>query len=447
MRLFSPKLELRTLAEICNSPKEFSSSYLLSKLTEDHFNFKPAKVAFKRAIRLMRTKGELPSYHELEVDPVIDEDFREILSNNEYKKKKIKDVNKADDRFQLLDKYRKQRLIYESSKAALDALQGSAVDIDAVMQTMSDQIAVARAAVSTEANLIHIGKNNNSSKLVEEILDGKVEPTIPTGFKTFDDKNGGFFKPAVAILSSNSSGGKSVAALQMAINMYRAGYSTCVLSLEMSKEQYMARFLSNISGIDSNKIFLKRLSKSEKKQIKLAYKKFVLLGKKNGVMWTILAPESGMSLDQLLMTIKPYCYDVITIDYLSLLDEADTDNQARALASITRRCKLFAGHSKCLMVLLAQLSDEGLIKYSRAIKENADHVWTWVYGDTERETHLITIKVDKGRNQICFPFEVQEDYAVMRLTDNGQVRDFDDASTNDSGNHTPDESYLQEDEI
>jgi archaellum biogenesis ATPase FlaH len=450
IKLFSAGLELRTLASLCNAPTGEASVYLLSHLTGDHFHYEPCKVGYKRIVKLMQTRGEVPSYHELEADPVIDEDLREILSANEYKKKRIRDEQKAKDQFDLLESYRKTRVAYFTAKATIDALKQSSVDIDQVILNMGDGLAVARSAVKHQEQLVHIGQGNNSAAIVKEVLYGESEPTIPTGFKTFDQKNGGFFKPAVAILSSNSSGGKSVAALQMAVNMYYSKHSTCVLSLEMSKEQYMARFLSNISGVSATKIFLKTFTKEEEAKIKAAYKKFVLFGKKHNVRWTILAPEQGMTLDQLLMTCKPYGFDVITIDYLSLLEEADVENQARALASITRKCKVFTQSAGCLMILLAQLNEEGLIKYSRAIKENADHVWTWVYGDTERETHLITMRVDKGRNQLCFPFEVTEDYSVMSLIDSGPVKNFnseESMSTSKRKADADDANYLEEDEL
>jgi len=447
IKLFSPRLELRVLAEICNTPKSLATNYLLSRLTPNHFNYEPTVAGFNRIKKLLETTDSIPSYIELESDPTIDEDLREILSANEDKKNKLKDEDRAKSRFEVLDKYRKKREVYFLAKNTIEELKKSSVDIDNLLLKMSDKLAVARAAVNHQDELVHFGKGNNSSGVVKNVLFGESDPTIPTGFKTFDEKNGGFFKQSVAIMSSNSSGGKSVAALQVAVNMYYAGFSTCVLSLEMSEKQYTARFLSNISGVEFSKIIHKKMDKKELKQVTKAYREFVEFGKKNNVRWTILAPKTGLSLDQLLMTVKPYKYDVITIDYLSLLEEADTDNQARALASITRRCKVFTQTAGCLMILLAQLSDEGLIKYSRAIKENADHVWTWTYSDTERETHLITMRVDKGRNQVCFPFEVQEDYARMRLVDTGNVKDFDESTVESNHPNQDDDDYLAEDQI
>jgi len=422
MKLFSSQLELRAIATICSKKKH--SDLLLARLNQEHFHYPPAHAAYERVMKLVRTKGEVPSYSELTVDPVIDEDFRNILAASEYKRP-IRNEQKLVRAFDNLDKYRKIREVYFLSKRALDKLKDPKVDIEEIMSAMSDKLAVARATVEHEEQMCHIGVGNNSTSVVKEILDGDATPTIPTGFKTFDEKNGGFFKGGVAVLSANSGGGKSVGALQLAKNMYEAGFSTCVLSLEMPKEQYMARFLSSISGIFANKIFLKRCSKDEKRKVKRAYKEFVLRGKEKKTRWTILAPNSDMSLDQLLLTCKPYKYDVITIDYISLLKDAAANDQAKALGEIARKCKVFATNTNTLIIILAQLNEEDKVKYARAIVENADHLWTWRYGESERESHQITIKVDKGRNQHCFPFEVTEDFSTMTMVDNGPAKSFD----------------------
>lgn len=422
MKLFAHNLELRAIATICRGGK--NAELFLARLSAKHFHYPPAKTSYERVMNLMRKKGAIPSYHELEVDPVLDEDYRSILSNYE-NRDGLKSAKRIDACFESLENYRKIREVYYATKKALEALEDSKIDVDAVIQNMSDKLASASATVQHAEQLVHIGKGNNSTSVVKNILYGESDPVIPTGFKTFDEKNGGFFKSGVAVLSANSGGGKSVGALQLAVNMYYAGYSTCVITLEMSEEQYMSRFLSNISGVPAARIFLKRLSADDKNKVKTAYRKFVEYGKANNVRWTILSPKGDMSLDQILLTCKPYGFDVVTIDYISLLQDAATENQVRALGDITRKCKVFATSTNSLVIMLAQLNEEDKVKYARAIVENADHLWTWRYGENERETHLLTIRVDKGRNQQCFPFEVTEDFGLMRIEDNGPVRDFD----------------------
>jgi archaellum biogenesis ATPase FlaH len=398
-------------------------------------------------MNLVKKRGEIPSYHELEVDPVLDEDFRRILATNEYAKPLS--IEKTKRSLDTLEKYRKIRDIYAMCTEGLKALKDSSVDVEDLLTKSADKLAIARTALSEGEELTHFGRGNNSTDVVKKILYGKIKTVIPTGFKTFDERNGGFFRTGVAILSANSGGGKSIMALQLAINMYYAGYSTMVLTLEMDKEQYTARFLSNISGVNSTKIFLKKTNDEEKSRIKKAYKKFVLFGKKNKVRWSILAPKNDLPLDKVLLVAKPYGFHVITIDYLSLLPDASVDNQARALAEITRKLKVFVQNTHSLVIALAQLNEEGFIKYARAIKENADHVWTWVYSEAQRESHTITIKVDKGRNQLCFPFDVQEDYSTMKVTDQGPTKDFDeDAISSDSSDDDEESAspFMEEEE-
>lgn len=445
MNLFNTELEIQIVASICKS--EDVARILLPSLTKSHFHFPPAQDAYRRIATLLKKTGEVPSFLELLADPVLDEHTRKIFKSNR-KKKPIKESDTSGC-LESLEKYRKLRDVLDMANKALAALKDSSVDVDDLISKTANRLAVASTALNKGEDLTHFGRGNNSTALVKKILYGKNVPVIPTGFKTFDERNGGFFNTGVAILSANSGGGKSIMALQMAINMYYAGFSTMVLTLEMDEEQYTARFLSNISGVNSTKIFLKKTNDEEKKRIKKAYKKFVLFGKKNKVKWSILAPKNDLPLDKVLLTAKPYGFNVITIDYLSLLPDASVDNQARALAEITRKCKVFAQNTKSLVIALAQLNEEGLIKYARAIKENADHVWTWVYGEAERESHALTIKVDKGRNQLCFPFEVQEDYSTMKVSDQGPSKDFEDDSLAGSSNDDDSEDsspFMEEDD-
>jgi len=71
----------------------------------------------------------------------------------------------------------------------------------------------------------------------------------------------------------------------------------------------------------------------------------------------------------------------------------------------------------CVVVLLAQLSDEGIIRYSKALKEHSSNMWSWIYNSEARESHLINIRQDKARNQKSFDFVLQENFECMRIGD------------------------------
>jgi replicative DNA helicase len=443
MKLFSNTLEMRALALVCRGgPK---SEMFLAQLDIKHFHYPPTKAAFARVLSLLNKKSIIPSFSDIENDPVLDEDFRKILRAFPTKRPKLTKT-RIDTCFEHLDSFRKMREVYYAAKKVIDTLNGNTVDIEALIDDVSGRIAVANSVIKHKENLVHTGRGNNSSGIVREVLYGKGDPVIPTGFKTFDERNGGFFTSAVAVLAANSGGGKSIGALQIALNMYYSRKSTCVISLEMDKEQYYARFLSNISGVDATKIFLKRLTDTERNKIKSAYRAFVNFGKENGVRWSILAPEEDLSLSQILMTTKPYKYDVTTIDYISLLKDAASENQVRALGEITRRAKTYSRMTHSLVIMLAQLNEEDKVKYSKAIVENADHLWTWRYGDNEKENQMFTVKVDKGRNQQCVNFDVSADFSTMKMYDNGPVKGFDGDDQSDDSDivHDSEDMFMED---
>ena len=132
-------------------------------------------------------------------------------------------------------------------------------------------------------------------------------------------------------------------------------------------------------------------------------------------------PDTTLSAISLLM--RPLAFDLIVIDYINLLDRGDTDsnNDASQLAEIARQCKVQAGQTNTAWVVLAQLNEQGSVKYSKAIKENSDYMWSWNYGDAERESHVIDIEQQKSRNSRGFKFSLKELFAFQRFENVGDT--------------------------
>ena len=70
-----------------------------------------------------------------------------------------------------------------------------------------------------------------------------------------------------------------------------------------------------------------------------------------------------------------------------------------------------------MVILCAQLSAEGDIRYSKAIKEHSSVMWAWTYADFNKSNHLIEIITHKARNQKAFNFYLKEDFDKMSFTD------------------------------
>ena len=415
MLLYSKKLELVALYTI--TANNTDSSKLLAKLDSSHFHFPATKTAFNRFIHILRTKSEHMDWVSLTEDPALRDSDRELLNSfdpHSYKTKSVENIANT------LEQFRVGRAVYAMAQSAIEQLKDS-FDGDSLIDSLADKLANARSA-SEDQTLYHIGIGNNTTDKVLEILDqNNKPPVIPTGFATFDSIMGGFPDNGLVILAATTSSGKSTMANQLAININRIGWDVCKVSLEMPYEQELQRFLSNLTGIEHSKIHNKKLSPKEIKIVKKAYKEFVLRSKQEGRRLTIISPTEDMSLTQILMLVKPFNFKVIIIDYISLLKENGNVEQWKHLSDVAREAKRYTLKTGTLIIMLAQLDDDNKIRYSRAVKEHADVVWSWSVTDADRENEKFTVNQTKGRNQGLISFEVSGKFACMQITDAGNM--------------------------
>jgi hypothetical protein len=226
-------------------------------------------------------------------------------------------------------------------------------------------------------------------------------------------------------------GHNSVLALQLAVNMFRAGHKVAYVSMEMSEEEVYERLVSNISGIEFTKILLKKVSMQQEKVIRKAWKQFDKVPPEGeegcDKYFKIWVPTTSVSLSNVINTLAPFHPDVVFVDMINLLEPEDkkVQQQAQQLGDMTRYGKIAANSLGIILVLLAQLNEEDKVKYSRAIVENSNNVWTWFLGEKEKETHFFTVKQSKARNQETFDIPMVEDLAHMSISG----RDPDDEST------------------
>lgn len=425
MLLYSKKLELLALYSITQNNAD--SSKLLAKLDVNHFHFPATKTAFSRFMHILKTKSEHMDWHSLCEDPALKETDRELLNSFDVKAAKTKNV---DNMVNTLEQYRVGRAVYAMTQDAIEALKES-FDADSLIDSLADKLTKART-VTEDQKLFHIGQGNNTTELVKQILDQTSKPpVIPTGFATYDSVMGGFPDNGLVILAATTSSGKSTMANQLAININKIGWDVCKVSLEMPEDQEIQRFLSNQTGIPHKKIHNKQLTPKEIKAVRKAYKEFVEKSKAEERRLTIIAPTEDLSLTQILMLIKPYNFKVIIIDYISLLKENGNVEQWKHLSDVAREAKRYTLKTGCLIIMLAQLDQDNKIRYSRAIQEHADVVWTWSLSDADRENEKFTVNQTKGRNQGLISFEVNGKFECMQLTDGGSMSN-DDGGDEDS---------------
>jgi len=418
MKLLSQLSELTAIRGLCSTNQKVAS-YLLGSLREDHFHSGTGKEVFKRILAVARKTGagKAPEYDDLCTDPAISEQARKQLLK-EIKGKVPKNKVVAKKLHATLESYRKLRVIYFHAQETIEALsENDKVDIEAMVDQMSDKITELRSNTH-EAQFYHMGAGGNMHKLVEDILLGDSEPIIPTGFKAWDDVNGGILRGSFFVIAASSGGGKSTVANQLLKNMADRGYRTCMVPLEMTARATMARTLSSMTGVEVGRIVQGKLTDSEKKKIWKQFKKEDARLVEIDARYSVFVPGEDMTLEEILFVLKPYEYDVICIDYISLLKGIDSDeNSVKQLGATARAGKIFANASDTILVMCAQLTDDGKVKYARAITENADVAWLWAYTDENRETGLLEIRTTKSRNLNPINFSLAHDYSIMRVGD------------------------------
>ncbi len=388
---------------------------LMSRLNESYFRTKQAKESYEYIMGYVRTKGEPPAYKMLCESLKLSAETRDFLQAVEGNPKTLE---AAQQIVETLNGYRKCYLFYEMSKEVLEELEKKKVDIDVLTDRSISLLSEIQTGRDVADSTFHFGKDHNADDLVHKILyDEDDDQIIPTGYKAWDDKNGGLPRGSLVMLCGSTGAGKSQNVVQLGINQARFGYKVTVVPLEMSEEAITTRYMANLSGIDSLKIMRKLLATDEKTFIEEKVKKFKnRTAKKNG-RFTIFKPKSDITIEELIASLHSYNSDVIYIDYISLLKGAAGEDQWRKLGEIARYAAVYADVHKKVVVLLAQVSEEGKIRYSQAVKEHAAVMWSFVATKESKEQGYLKYEVQKSRNQAGNSFSMKIDYSVSRITD------------------------------
>jgi hypothetical protein len=209
----------------------------------------------------------------------------------------------------------------------------------------------------------------------------------------------------------------SALASQLAKFWASIGEKVFLVPLEMSKQEQTGRLLANIAKVDVRNILLHRLTESEKDHVETRTRKFIRSAKAKGGRYTIYKPNEDMTIEEIMAVASTYGPKVVIIDYISLLKGVDDENQWLKLGAIARFCKIYASNNNMIVVLLAQLSDEGKIRYAQAIREHADYAWIFVATKESIENQVINVEQLKGRNVERFPFSLRAELKYMRIGD------------------------------
>jgi hypothetical protein len=209
----------------------------------------------------------------------------------------------------------------------------------------------------------------------------------------------------------------SILANQLTNNQAQMGYHVDITPLEMATKEMVSRTISAQSGKDSIDILLRRLSDADKELVYKRMKRFNRRIAKAGGRLNVFKPRTDMTMEEIMSALHALGSDVTYIDYISLLAGVGGDDAWQKLGEVARFGKIFAEIHNRVVVLLAQVSEEGKIRYSQAIKEHASVAWTFGATEESREKGYLNIDTLKSRNQVRFPFTLKIQYNTTSVSD------------------------------
>ncbi len=195
-------------------------------------------------------------------------------------------------------------------------------------------------------------------KTIEQIqmrMQGGIVSGIATEWDDFNSITSGFQKGDLVILAARPSMGKTAFALNIAQTAAREN-TVAFFSLEMPKEQLLARVLSSTSYVDGYKFKNKSLTKQDWIKLNQAEEQI-------SEMNLFIDDTPSLTLAELMWKAKKlnqqHPLDMILIDYMQLISGpkgSNGDNRQAEVSAISRGLKQLARELNIPVIALSQLS-------------------------------------------------------------------------------------------
>ena len=188
---------------------------------------------------------------------------------------------------------------------------------------------------------------------------------ISSGFKLLDDLLGGLQRSDMLVLAARPSVGKSMFALNLAINAAMNDQKVAIYSLEMGREQIATRMLATQARVNMHSLRMMRLSSSQENRLVDAIGRLSDLS-----IFIDDSPVQGVAemRGKARRLQLEYGLDFIIIDYMQLISNNKGNretNRAQEVSEISRQIKAMARDLKVPVIAISQLS--------RAIEHRQSH--------------------------------------------------------------------------
>lgn len=219
---------------------------------------------------------------------------------------------------------------------------------------------------------------------------------LPTGFSLLDQKIGGAREGKLVVIAGGTSDGKTALALQIATHFANEGHPGSVFSLEMPGEELVQRMACNDQLIESSLWLGRGMTRDESRRFadfcreRKPIKIYDEIERIDEICAAIRLDKGRIGLRWAI------------IDYIQLCEatRGKTDNREREVAMISKALKRLAVNLNITVIALSQLNDDGKLRESRAIGQDADCVL--VISTTKKEgERVVRLAKNRGGQRNC----------------------------------------------
>lgn len=343
-------------------------------------------------------------------------DWLKSVGNIEYLTEIIDSVPSAasiDEYIKIVEEKAILRRLIDEATAIINDSYKTSNNISEVIDEAEKKIfAVSKSLRSTEFRPIQEVLYSTQQNL-EELSKNKGSITgIASGFYDLDKITSGFHPHELIIIAARPGVGKTAVALNIVNNIaINCKKTVALFNMEMGAEQLATRMLSNVGGIDGNKLKTGKLEDSDWRKLneaisKLSNTKIFIDDNASNTVGEIRSKCRKLAA-------SPSGLDIVVIDYLTLIQGTSKNGASRQqeVADISRTLKTMAMELNVPVIALSQLSRSiekredkkpmlSDLRESGAIEQDADIVAFLHCSDEEKEKQdsLVEFIIRKHRN-------------------------------------------------
>ena len=252
-----------------------------------------------------------------------------------------------------------QLVEYRKRQKAIEVVQNAAEFIasgnhDAAIAEMSHGVATIYDEGAGQTNDVDLTKNPNAR--FEEYMAIKTRDGgllgFRTGFRTIDEATAGLQPGQLITIIAPPKTGKSVLAMQIAVNVHEDGFVPMFQSFEMSNIEQQHRHDAMRAKIAHSRLVRGNLTLDEERRYKAALDRMETMHK-----FYLTDSTSAMTVTGLAAKIEKTKPDIVFVDgvYLMVDESSGESNTPQALTSITRNLKRLAQKQNIPIVVSTQV--------------------------------------------------------------------------------------------